>query len=180
MKSGVTMKQDNLARIAGQIRKLTGLAVLVGIPAEKTDRDGDNSGMTNAALGYIHENGSPAANIPARPFLAPGIREASPKVTGYFRQAGQAAMDGDQDKVDRCLAAAGIEAVNAVQSLITSGIAPELKPATVRARRRRSTGSSYRRKATSASEVTPLIDTGELLRSITHIVRSGKGPGTPA
>lgn len=180
MKSGTILKRDNLGKIAAQIRNLTGLGVLVGIPAEKTDRPGDSSGMTNAAIGYVQENGSPAANIPERPFLAPGIKDATDTTVKYFRQAGEAAMKGDRDLVDRCLAAAGIAAVSAVQARIRDGIPPALAPATVRARRRRSKGSSYRRKASSASDTTPLIDTHEMLQSITYIVRDGKGPGTPA
>ena len=67
--------------------------------------------------------------------------------------------------------AAGQSAATAAQTRIREGIAPPLAQATVTARRRRSKGAKYRRKATSPSEVTPLIDTGQLLRSITYVFR---------
>lgn len=172
MKNGLEMVQDNMKAVLASFQRLTQQEVLVGIPAVKASRD--SGGMTNAALGYIHETGSPAANIPARPFLRPGIRDAKDKIAKYFRQAGDAALAGDAERVTRAMGAAGQSAASAAQARIRAGIPPALKPGTISNRRRRSKGSSYRRKATTAAEVTPLIDTGQLLRSITFVVQKAR------
>lgn len=155
--------------IARAIEALARKRLLIGIPQEKNPRSGDPIG--NAALGYIHEFGSPARNIPARPFLTPGVQAAMPAISAELRKAGQAAFAGDLAAVDTALGRAGIIAVNSVQATIQAGIPPPLAPATVARRRRRTPGSSYRRKAMTPADATPLIDTGALLRSITWVIR---------
>lgn len=61
MKGPVTVTKDRVAEVMAEIRKLTTSRVLVGVPAEETDRDpegGERAGpINNAALAYIHENG---------------------------------------------------------------------------------------------------------------------------
>lgn len=159
-------------QIADAMTRLAKTDVLVGIPADKTGRR--DTPITSAALGFIHEYGSPAANIPPRPFLIPGIRAAAPRTTVYLAQAAKAAMDGNAERMERAMHAAGLAASVSVQSTIRAGISPPLQASTVAGRRRRSAGSSYRRKASAASQVTPLIDTGQLLASITYALRERK------
>lgn len=117
------------------------------------------------------ENGAPEANVPARPWLVPGVTAATPQIVARLLAAGRAALRGDKSGVEQQLAGAGQDAVASVTAGIQAGIAPPLAPATIRARRRRSKGSTYRRKATATSDVTPLIDTGSFIRSITYVVR---------
>ena len=50
MKSGLTTKVDNAAKFLAAIDALVGTRVMVGVPAEKTDR---KDGITNSALAYI-------------------------------------------------------------------------------------------------------------------------------
>ena len=159
---------DLSANIAQALRALSRRRVLVGVPAANNQRTDGKIG--NAALAYIHNYGAPEANIPARPFMEPGIEDAQPAIKTAFEYATRAALQGNVEKVDANLDIAGTKAVNAIHARIQAGIPPPLKPATVAARRRRSKGSAYRRKATSASDTTPLIDTGELLKSITYVV----------
>jgi hypothetical protein len=161
--------KDNVKKVLEGISQLQSTRVLVGIPQEDNARQG--SGITNSALGYIHEHGAPEANLPARPFLVPGVAKVHQNTARRLRAAGAAALDGKPAVVLREMAAAGQEAVNSVQATIRAGIPPPLKPATVKARQRRSKGSKYRRKAAVASQTTPLIDTGQLLRSITYVMR---------
>ena len=130
--------------------------------------------MSNAVLGYIHETGAPEVNIPERPFLLPGVRDASKQVAALLKRGAQAAMAGDTARVDRALHAAGIAATNAVKRKITVGPFAPLAPSTIKRRQRRTKGSSYRRSASSAADVKPLIDTGQLRQSITYVVRSKK------
>ena len=149
--------------IVKALEKLAGKRLLVGIPSELT-RSGDP--ITNATLGYIHEMGSPARNIPARPFLYPGVTKSQGEWMPYLRQAAEAALAGDEGRMDRALDAAGGTARDAVKNTITSqseGPAP-IKEETVR--RSRSVG----RRSLSPAEATPLVDIGELLNSITYVI----------
>lgn len=159
MKAGMTVKVDRVKRVFEAISKVPATQVLVGVPAERSPRDQGQS-ITNAELGYIHEFGAPDANIPARPFLFPGIREAKGRFAGYLRQGAQAAMSGDQSRVERALGAAGQAAASSVQRHITAGPFTPLAASTIAARRRR-----------GRTGVRPLIDTGQLRRAITWVVR---------
>lgn len=159
MRSGVKIKVDKLREISKAVAQAPGTQVLVGVPSNTSRRD-DDGPITSADLGYIHEFGAPEANIPARPFLYPGIREAKSKVTRYLKQGALAAMDRDFEKMGRALGAAGQVAASSVQRHITEGPFVPLAAGTLAARRRRGrTGTR------------PLIDTGQLRRSITWVVR---------
>jgi len=163
MKTGLTLLKDNFNDIVKALNALPVHDVLVGIPEENADREKSEGPITNAALGYIHENGAPEVNIPARPFLVPGIHAAEPKLVKYMAQAGKAALDGDQGKIDRILHAAGIVASNSVKDTINAGVAPALAESTLAARARRGRTGNI-----------PLIDTGQLRNSITYVVRNQK------
>jgi hypothetical protein len=164
----VTVTKDLSATVTVALRALSRRRVLVGVPAANNSRPDGQIG--NAALAYIHSFGAPEANIPPRPFMEPGITAAQPAINTAFQYAAKAALNGDMQKCDANLDIAGIKAANSIHAVIQAGIPPPLKPATVAARRRRSAGSSYRRQASVASDTTPLIDTGELLKSLTYVV----------
>ncbi|MDE2403053.1 MAG: hypothetical protein KGL90_15460 [Burkholderiales bacterium] len=132
--------------------------VLVGVPAQSTDRDGGP--INNATLAYIHENGSPKANIPARPFLVPGVKSVQDKVTSRLKKAADAALDGKPKLIDQQLHAAGLIAESSVKNTINAGIDPALADSTIAARNRR-----------GRTGTVPLIDTGKLRNSITHVIR---------
>jgi hypothetical protein len=155
--------------IEAAIRRLASKRLYIGIPQERDPRPGDPIG--NASLGYIHELGSPARNIPARPHLVPGVTAALPAITQRLEEGARAALAGDIAGVDRAFELAGMEGVNSVRLTIQAGIPPPLKPETVAARRVRSPGSRYRRRATTPADVTPLIDTGAYLAAHTYVVR---------
>jgi hypothetical protein len=154
--------------------------VLVGIPSD-AEQPHLGAGVTgtearsgvpigNAALGYIHENGSPINNIPARPWLAPGVRGSQTQWMPYFEQAGKFAFEGNLTAMDKALNAVGLTAQSAVKVRITEGIPPPLAERTVKARQRKRPS----RKAQSAEDMTPLIDTAQFLGSISYVVRKGK------
>lgn len=145
------------------VERLSKKAVFVGIPREKNARPGDAIG--NAALAYIHENGSPAQNIPARPFMGPGVRDAMPDIEKYMTQAANAALDGDDSAVDAALARVGLTAVNSIQTKIQDGIPPLLKPSSIRRSKTKS------RRSGTPGDVTPLYDTGNMLKSISYAIK---------
>lgn len=72
MKSGVKVTTDNAQAILDSLKALTSKEVLIGIPAEDSDREDVPFG--NAGIGYLNEYGSPAQNIPPRPHLRPGVK----------------------------------------------------------------------------------------------------------
>lgn len=190
MKNGLTVVKDNSKRVLDGIKSLQNLDVLVGIPGDSSPGEhgpqtGSNlrvdamegagrvfSDMTNALLGIIHEFGAPEMNIPPRAFLSTGVRNEKKSITKYLGIAAKAAMAGDKMRVIRALNSAGIVGMNGAKRKITLGPFEPLKPGTIAARRRRSDGSSYRRKATKASDVTPLIDTGQLRNALTYVLRN--------
>lgn len=154
---------DHTADLLRSIKYLSDRHTLVGVPAEKAPRDAKGAKGTpinNATIAYIQNYGSPAANIPARPFMEPGIKNAEAQIAEQMKKASTAAGNGDQSGVDRGLNSAGIVAATSIKAKITDGPFVPLAPSTLRARRSRG------RKGTR-----PLIDTGQLRNSITYVVR---------
>jgi hypothetical protein len=186
--------------IEAAIKRLASRRLLIGIPQEndpRTDEDGNASPIGNASIGYIQEMGSPARKIHARPFLVPGVEKALPEITTKLREAATAAAAGDLATIDIKLREAGELGVTSVQNTITAGIPPPLTQATVDARRLRQPGVHYRvrikrvheelarraagyapsvylREAATPADVTPLYDTGTLLKAITYVIRDTK------
>lgn len=153
------MTKDKAKKVLSAITSLPHRDVLVGIPESNSGRDAGEP-IANAALLWIHEHGAPEANIPARPSLLPGIRDAQPQITNYLKQAGQAALKGDTARVDRVLHAVGLTAVNSVRRKIQMGPFIPLAPATIAARQARGrTGTK------------PLLDTGQMRNAITYVLR---------
>ena len=112
MKSGVIIKKDRLKKVLAAMRLLPKTEVLVGVPSERTSHTG---GITNAAIGYISEYGAPEANIPARPWLMPGIRNVQDRITSYMAQAAKAGLVGNQALTLRAMGAAGMVAASSAQ-----------------------------------------------------------------
>lgn len=150
---------DNVAKVLASIQELAGKQVLVGIPATKAERE-DGEPINNAQLGYIHEYGAPASNIPARPFLIPGVAHAQESINNHLQKAAKAAMNGNDEKVDVELNATGLIAQAGARNEINNGAFEALSAKTLAVRRKRGrTGDK------------PLIDTGQLRNSITYVIR---------
>lgn len=184
----VEVKMDRVNGVIDALNKLVGKEVLVGIPEETTGRRG--APLTNAAIGYIHEFGAPAAHIPPRPFLIPGVRKAAPDYMPHLKSAANAALDGKAPRAERELAAAGIVAEQGAKREIHSNIPPPLAPSTVRGRARQRQTKSRRPgedrylelvaagvspgDAQATAGIVSLLNTGQLAASITSVVRKAK------
>lgn len=154
----MTIIKDKVEQVLKGIRLLDDESVYVGIPEKKDART--KGKINNAYLGATQEFGSPKHNIPARPFLVPGVRDSEKRVRPQLRKAADAAMEGHHSEVMRRFNSAGMIAQNVVRAVINRGIAPPLKKSTIAARKRRGrTGAK------------PLIDTGQLRNSITYVIR---------
>lgn len=169
MKVGLTTVSDNAANLRATIAALAKRQVLVGVPASTAGRS--DGPIDNATLGYIHEFGSPAANIPARPFLHPGVASVGAKIAARLRVAAKLALDGKKSNLDRALTAVGLLAQNAVRAKITAGPFEPLSPRTRRKRERKLKGEKL---TASLADRRPLIDTGALRRAITYVIRDRK------
>jgi hypothetical protein len=161
----VVMQVDNLRDFKVALEYLRGSEVLVGIPDTKAERrDEDAEEINNAALGYIHNYGAPEINIPARPFIEPGLEDAAKPINSHLLAAGQQVMNGKKDRAEAELHAVGLVAQNAVRNRINEGPFKPLAPSTLKARRKR--GRTGER---------PLIDTGQLRNAISYVVRKRTG-----
>lgn len=148
---------DKVAGVLKNIKQIENARVLVGIPKEENARSDDPIG--NAGIGYVQEFGSPAQNIPARPFLIPGVKAVQDECIGMLEEAAKEVLD--DGKMTAALTKAGIIAQNSVKATITKGegFAP-LSEYTINERKKKGF------KGTK-----PLIRTGQLRNSITYIVK---------
>ena len=191
---GVKSTKDDFASLLKNLKGLADLEVYVGIPEETSSP----SGVSNAQLAYIHSNGSPVQNIPARPFIEPAIEYPDNKkmIAGELKGAAMAAIEGDKDLTLRKLSNAGTQASVFVKGWFTNPANnwPPLAEATIEARARRKykisgykqagTKDKYRKRLAAYiafGTFNPLIDTGALRKSITWVISNRvdtKGPIT--
>ena len=156
----VKISGDGLEGILTAVKTLTSQEVLVGIPQGEARSDTE---MTNAQLGYLQETGSPAMNLPARAFLAPGVEDCQLHTAKQLSKAVDEALSGRRQGVQRCLNRAGMTAQNSVKAKINSGDFEPLSEATLKARRR-----------AGKTRTKPLIDTDQLRNSITYTIQKVK------
>lgn len=154
--ASLTRKSGQQA-FASRLEKLKRAAVYVGIPQDKNLRTSGE--VTNAQLLYLHTNGSPLRNIPARPVIEPAIKspDNSARISTELNAAAKSILDGDADAAHQHLERAGTLGANAAKRWFTdprNGWAPN-SPVTI---------------AEKGSDK-PLIDTGELRRDITYVVK---------
>jgi hypothetical protein len=153
----VRVMTDRVASVLKNIHKMERARVYVGIPADENARSDDKVG--NAGIGYIQEFGSPAKNIPARPFLIPGVKAVEGEVADLLADGARNVLE--DRSIEASLTKAGIKATNSVKQTITKGEGfAALSETTLRARKRR-----------GVSRTKPLIDTGQLRNSINYVVK---------
>ena len=128
-----------------------GRAVTVGVHSGEGGAPSATGGGTVADVASIHEFG--LGNVPERSFVRGWADENRQDNERTMRKIGEAVVRGDYG-VNEGLERAGLVFAASMQQRIRGGIPPELSPATIA------------RKGSS----TPLIDTGQLVSSITHKV----------
>ncbi len=189
------LKSVDMGSLANAVSALAKKEVLVGIPAEHSSRQTpSDDNINNAELLYIQSHGvrkaemraemqkhidagkkyseahslyiqshgSPLWHIPPRPVLEPSIEASKAPIAKQLQGAAVAAIDGNQQEVDNALHRAGIVAENAAKAWFENpqnGWPPN-SPKTI---------------AQKGSD-SPLIDTGEMRKAITHVVRE-RGEG---
>jgi hypothetical protein len=162
MKSAPTLEvtADFTKQFNEAIARFKNDAVLVGIPADETDRSGEETGITNAALLAINNFGSPANNIPPRPVMAIGIRNSQEKVAEQFKLCAQSVLKKGVSALELYYERAGIIASNAIKKAINDQEGfPGPADSTLRARAAR--GFAGKKS---------LIVTGQMRNAITYVV----------
>lgn len=167
------------------LEALTRSEVLVGFPQDTTERkagEGEEDGITNASLAYIHDNGAPEQNIPQRPFMIPGITEGMPRIERRMKAMGRNVLiNGKDEEVVKGFHSVGLIAQAAIRNKINEGIPPPLSDRTVRERAAKGRKGAmwemaWRNAGAPASLelAKPLIDTAQMRNSVSYVVRDRK------
>lgn len=183
--TGVRVTRNNLEDVLRAVYALAGAEVLVGVPEETTERpeddDAGKAGITNAALARIHDQGAPEAHIPQREFMRPGVAAAREQIEAAMSSALKAAMRGNALVAEQAMHQAGLVTQSAIRNKIDEGIPPPLSDYTVRKRAERGRKGALlemdNRMAglpPSLDLAKPLVDTGEMRKSITYVIRQRK------
>lgn len=156
-----------MSLVARAVLAMSRERVLIGIPADGPARREPNA-PSNAVLGYVMETGSPAQNIPARPFLVSGLRDAQPAAVAILQQSAVKALKdvsalkttaSNGGAVAQGLEAVGAVGRDAVKAKIDRGPFTPLAKRTIAGRRARgNTGTD------------PLKDTLQLQQAVTYRV----------
>jgi len=179
-KNAAKVVLNKLPGLFSAMSKITKQELFVGVPQDKTVRKDEKAAMNNATLAYIHDNGSPANNIPARPFMKPGIEASSGPVAQRFKAAAKQALHGELAAAKSNLNAAGLAAQSAIKNAINEGIAPPLKDATLKARIRNKTAVKGAKMELASRQAgnqagmayaKPLVATGQLRNSISYVLK---------
>ena len=136
-------------------------------------------GLTSSASGRsrtllaIHEHGSPAMHIPARPVVKPALSQ--PSVRAEMGQAMMnacaSALDGNMDGVTAALEESGQAGVDGIHAYIDAGIPPPNAPVTMTGGWIRNPVSGKPVKVKGKSGTTPLVDTGQLYNDFDYEIK---------
>ena len=161
MNSRTTFRDTDkgLKAILAHNKELSEACVLVGLPGRSSPREKD-SPMTVATLGVIHEFGSPANGIPARPFMAQTYQKHGKAAFSYMVRMARVVAEGKMD-ARTALNRVGVFYTGRVKDTLRNGTFVPNAPATIA------------RKGSSK----PLIDTGLMRASVTHVIAPPNAKG---
>ena len=134
-------------------------SVKVGIIAGKEDtKRKDKGGINNAMLAQIHEFGAPSVGIPERSFMRGTARVKQAEILKEQALLMKSFMKG-KITLEKALDILGLSIAAKIKLFMREGIAPELTEARKKQKVRGGKAGD-----------TPLIDTGQLINSISHEV----------
>lgn len=150
----IKVRKDIYKQVKKNLLDFSKLDLLVGVPQEKTEREGNSEPITNAELMFIHTNGSPVRNIPKRPTIEPTIEENKERISEMFKKAVNKVLANKGDgRAD--LEKIGLWTVNKIKAKFGSDELVPNAPSTI----------------AQKGDNNPLIDTGQLRNSITYVIR---------
>lgn len=181
----------NRADLQKAIKLLTEQQVLVGFPSDTATRQpepGELNPPNNATIAYIQDNGAPEANIPQREFMKPAMYKAQVEVVTFMEQMARKIIHTPRpETVKQGFGIIGLRVVAAIQARIREGIPPPLAESTLAARANRGGKGKGRKgavlelarrargEAPSTEFAKPLVDTSQLLRAATYVIRKVGG-----
>lgn len=154
----IKIKKDIYNQFKSALLDFANIDLLIGVPQEKSQREGNNEPITNAELMFIHSKGSPIRNIPPRPTIEPTIDKNNSKIAQKYSEAIKKILLFRKNEGRQDLEKLGLWLVNKVRAMFGSDELTPLRPATIKAK-----GSDR-----------PLIDTGQLRKSVTYVIRRKK------
>jgi hypothetical protein len=160
----LTVTSDFTAKFKESIKQFQKDVVLVGIPQEDGPRE-EGAPINNATLLAINNYGSPANNIPPRPVMQIGIRNAQEAIAEQFKIAAQTVLSKGGAAIGQAYERAGMIASNSIKKAINDqeGIEPP-SDATLKARKYIGKSGFKGNKA--------LVVTGQMRNAITYVVKS--------
>ena len=138
------------AFVAG-LRRIQGRQVVAKVGISEPEANLDHGGITNVALGAIHEFGAPSVGVPSRSFIRATYDRNRGRYEKLLREGAERGLKGRFRDPKALVFQAGEELRADIIDRIDSGIGPPLKPATIA------------RKGDSL----PLVDTGVMRNAIT-------------
>jgi hypothetical protein len=122
-----------------------------------------------AFIAAQNEYGNPLKRIPPRPFMAPAVALNKTKWLEILRRGINRTLQG-RDNIEGVLNQVGRAAADDVKRAIRAVTAPALSPVTIAKRKARYTSKGNKKKINPTTLEKPLVDTGIMLRSVTHAV----------
>lgn len=162
MKPYMKVTSDFTKQFNDIVKRLKHDEVVVGIPEDTGSRD--DGDVSNAALLAINNFGSPAMNIPARPVMQIGIRNAQKDIADQFKKAIVESLKKGLGSIDTYYSRVGIIASNSIKNVISTndGIAGP------------SEATLVARKYLGFAGKKALIVTGQMRNAITYVVKGQK------
>ena len=158
---------DNWQKLQEQLKFIAENEVYIGISDATTVREEEETKeVTNAELLFIHTNGSPVNNIPPRPVIEPAIKEDRARLSSMMKKAAQLVFNGNKEEAMSQLKKVGMRGQNVSRAWFVNpqnGWPPN------------SERVAARKRAKGAENPRPLIDTGELRKSITYFIKTKGG-----
>jgi hypothetical protein len=183
----LTEDGDGESFIKEALGTLENAKVYIGIPEAETTRESQKKEVTNAGLLFIHTNGSPIRHIPARPVIEPSIEANHEVLEDGLHEVSSLILDGKTSEANVMLKKVGTLGANNAKKWFTDSRNGwrQNAPETIRRKLSKLTGKRLRKAldvlnsvsenmplvgTTALDEInTPLIDTGQMRRAITHV-----------
>lgn len=148
-------REDNgrLHTVANALRELDGVEAKTGWFETAHYEDG----TPVAYVATIQEFGAPKAGIPPRPSMRPAVAQYAPKWLDAMQHGAKAVVNGQMTASD-ALERVALLAAGHVRKKIREVETPALKPATIAARRANKSGARSEK---------PLVETGQMIQSVT-------------
>ena len=158
MKITASVKNNNInyKAVMDSIAFMKKHEVCIGVPEDAEKRkDSKDTPVNNAELLFIHTNGSPVNNIPPRPVLEPAVKQNQVRISANMQKAVDAAVEGRKKDILPALEMAGMEGQNVARDWFTDS----------------SNNWPPNKGQEDKANKKPLIDTDEMRKSITYVVR---------